>query len=150
MKLTSQGKCPILQRASRTVGEPEVTSPGELKGRFGPDIFTDFDYEDWNFNKLCIETLNTPQRHYPRRSERGDELLVGDAQRKGALHRAKLHGLQQRLGLSIESPGRPPPPVFRGMRCSARRARCIWYGDSQAVGNHEDRAPWPIAMKDRQ
>ena len=63
--MSSQGKCPISQRNPDVLVEPGAPTPEQLKAKFGRDIFRDFDYDDPNFNKHFIETLDTQQQFCP-------------------------------------------------------------------------------------
>ena len=55
----------ISQRDAQVRVEPGAPSAEDLKGKFGRDIFRDFDYDDRRFNDKFVETLMTQQAHCP-------------------------------------------------------------------------------------
>jgi len=56
---------PISRRDPEVKVEPGAPSPEQLRARFGRDIFRDFDFDDPNFNKQFVETLETHLQYCP-------------------------------------------------------------------------------------
>jgi len=56
---------PISRRDPEVKLKPGAPSPEQLKARFGRDIFRDFDYDDPNFNKNFVPTLEAHLQHCP-------------------------------------------------------------------------------------